>query len=80
MPYIHKEFRKDIDDGDIPVSVGELTYLFYSKALEYLEYHAKNFSTLSSIVAAFECAKLEFYRRHIAPYEDEKIQENGDVE
>ena len=26
-----------------------------------------------------ECAKLELYRRVAAPYEDEKIDQNGDV-
>jgi hypothetical protein len=26
-----------------------------------------------------ECAKQEFYRRNTAPYEDEKVLENGDV-
>jgi len=26
-----------------------------------------------------EHAKLEWYRKILAPYEDEKIQENGDI-
>lgn len=33
----------------------------------------------NSAVGMLECAKMEFYRRRTAPYEDEKIQENGDV-
>ena len=28
---------------------------------------------------ALRCAQMEFYRRVAAPYEDKKIQENGDV-
>lgn len=33
----------------------------------------------NSVVGVLECAKQEFYRRSTAPYEDEKIVENGDV-
>ena len=35
--------------------------------------------TIGDVVNAMECAKLEFYRRVAAPYEDTKIKENGDV-
>jgi len=31
------------------------------------------------VLGALECAKLEFYRRLVAVYEDVKIRENGDV-
>ena len=34
---------------------------------------------LNAIIGALECAKLELYRRVAAPYEDDKIIENGDV-
>jgi hypothetical protein len=30
-------------------------------------------------MGVLESAKLELYRRKIAPYEDDKIAENGDV-
>ena len=33
----------------------------------------------NSAVGMLECAKQEFYRRQTAPYEDEKVIENGDV-
>lgn len=33
----------------------------------------------NTIVGMLECCKLEWYRRRVAPYEDEKIEENGDV-
>lgn len=38
-----------------------------------------NFDNASNALAAVECAKLEFYRRILAPYEDKKIGENGDI-
>ena len=33
----------------------------------------------NSAIGMLECAKQEFYRRNTAPYEDEKVIENGDV-
>lgn len=33
----------------------------------------------NSAIGMLECAKQEFYRRQTAPYEDEKVIENGDV-
>jgi hypothetical protein len=32
------------------------------------------------VLGAMEAAKLEFYRRIVSPYEDEKIALHGDVE
>ena len=54
---------------------GNLNYflckLFLSKEMSYE--HARNF------IGELENAKLEIYRRWIAPYEDLKKKENGDV-
>ena len=33
----------------------------------------------NSAVGMLECCKMEFYRRDTAPYEDQKVRENGDV-
>ena len=38
-----------------------------------------SYATINDIIGALEGAKMEFYRRVVAPYEDEKIKENGDV-
>jgi hypothetical protein len=35
---------------------------------------------MNDIIGVLEAAKTEFYRRIIAPYEDIKIQDNGDME
>jgi hypothetical protein len=37
------------------------------------------YETLNAVIGVLECAKLEFYRRVAAPYEDTKIQQNGEV-
>lgn len=38
-----------------------------------------SYSDWNEIVGMLECCKLEFYRHLIGPYEDKKINENGDV-
>lgn len=81
MPYITKDDRDEIDRPHIsvPGHKGGLTYVLTQKCLEYAGAHRTSFDTYGDIIAALECAKLEFYRRMLAPYEDKKIKENGDV-
>ena len=38
-----------------------------------------NYERYNAVIGVLECAKQELYRRQIAPYEDEKCEENGDV-
>ena len=58
-------------------TVGELTYLFDLLADLYMSQHMMNYENLNAVVGSFECAKLEFWRRVTAPYEDTKIESNG---
>lgn len=39
----------------------------------------KNYSEMADVVKTFECAKLEFVRRVMNPYEDAAIAKNGDI-
>lgn len=61
------------------LSNGELNFLITCLGHLYLTKHGTSYNTISDVVKAMECAKLEFYRRVAAPYEDTKIQQNGDV-
>jgi len=79
MPYIKQYLRKEIEDGAVPVDPGQLNYLVSSICDIYIQEHGKTYATLNEVIGALECAKLELYRRVAAPYEDEKIKENGDV-
>lgn len=79
MPYILKEDRPLLDAGSTPLTPGELNYLLTMTCIKYLESRGESYQTYNNIIGALECAKLEMYRRSIAPYEDKKIQENGDV-
>jgi hypothetical protein len=48
----------------------------YQNALKVGE---RRYAQMNEILGALEAAKLELYRRIVSPYEDEKIEENGDV-
>jgi len=61
------------------LSNGELNYLITNLGLIYLDKHGCSYNTISDVVKALECSKLEFYRRVAAPYEDGKRDSNGEV-
>lgn len=84
MPYIPEADKSRLDpdfgtDRSEPITVGELTYLVTKVCVDYAEQRGESFATFGQVIAALECSKLEFYRRALAPYEDIKCGENGDV-
>ena len=79
MPYISETRRIKIDNLDAPENAGELNYLITTIILHYIHEKGNKYQTINDVVGALEGAKLEFYRRLAAPYEDRKIIENGDV-
>jgi hypothetical protein len=78
MPYINEKDRK-YSRIMVAVNAGDLNYLFTREIVEYIETKGLSYRTINDIIGALEGAKLEFYRRVAAPYEDQKIKENGDV-
>ena len=62
-----------------PLEPGQLNYAITCVLKDYIESNGLSYDTINDIVGALEGAKLEFYRRVAAPYEDKKIIENGDV-
>jgi hypothetical protein len=38
-----------------------------------------NYEKYNTVIGVLECVKQELYRRQIAPYEDKKCEQNGDV-
>ncbi len=84
MPYIHKESRRDFEKilNKVPTfaSVGELNFLICETLAKYIEdVGGLNYRSINDCLGALEGAKLEFYRRVAAPYEEKKQRENGDV-
>jgi hypothetical protein len=57
---------------------GTLNYIITRLVVWYLGKNP-NYERYNAAIGALECAKQELYRRQIAPYEDEKCEENGDV-
>lgn len=78
MPYIPKADRDSLISGHFPETAGELNFLFTGTCLAYLQ-AGESYQRYNDCIGALEGAKLELYRRRIAPYEDKKIKENGDI-
>ena len=84
MPYITQRERDHfLDDGIFPVrpanNAGQLNYQLTELCEKYLYQKRYSYQTMNDIIGALEGCKLEFYRRVAVPYEDKKIEENGDV-
>ena len=79
MPYIDSKSRMDVMTFGPMKKSGELNYMLTCKCLEYLKTMGKSYGTMNEIIGALDCAKMEFYRRVVVPYEQEKCKENGDV-
>lgn len=60
---------EDVKDGQLNYIVSSLVYSLYDT----------RYKDLNAAIGMLECVKQELYRRVVAPYEDTKIVENGDV-
>ena len=89
MPYIKSEdrakFRLYADHGEVGIKVvaktpGELQYCIALMVAVYLADKIDyRYQDLNDVMGALAGAQMEFYRKVVAPYEDRKINENGDV-
>lgn len=81
MPYIAPERRHELREGDVPRCAGDVAFLAFSAAMEFLDGldRPARFADYAAAMAGLESARAEFYRRRVAPYEDAAIQRNGDV-
>jgi len=93
MPYIVKDKREVLDpyisallnalrelesDDEKNSMSGNLNYTI-TKLLAVV-YGTGNYDDRSDAIKTLECAKLEFYRKYVARYEDQKEFENGAVD
>ena len=88
MPYIERKDRLALDYSIESLAIRISTYdeiagkfnYSISKMIDILfGQKGLNYANVNEIVGALECIKLELYRRIASPYEDKKIEENGDV-
>ncbi len=91
MPYIRQEDR-DLLDGALDKLLlvlthsssdkdlaGRLNYCFSYLAFRLFEYYEEGYTRANLINGVFVSAQQEFARRKLGPYEDQKIDENGDL-
>lgn len=85
MPYINKTARQRIDPaikdlaGRIE-SMGDLNYAITRLAVEKMNGGTQiTYASMSAIHGVLADVAAEFYRRMMAPYEDTKLKEHGDV-
>jgi hypothetical protein len=79
MPYIPQSEKQHVDQDNLITTAGQFNYALNQLVSIYIEQNGFNYQTSNDIIGAMECAKLELYRRLVAPYEDKKILQNGDV-
>lgn len=84
MPYIKQEEREfnacdSCGHFCAPIASGQLNFAISLYLNEYVERKGLSYQTINDILGALEGAKLEFYRRVAAPYENLKMVQNGDV-
>lgn len=83
MPYIKQEDRANLDKiveqmHEVGIAAnGDLNYLLYAYCKRHINPSYNNYKNF--IGELNQCA-TEIERRILAPYEDKKIKENGDVE
>lgn len=90
MPYIKEERRKRYDDaiqslasmlgnaGDDEVD-GDTNYVISRIVSGAFGFRGWRYRLAARALAVFECAKLEFYRCVVAPYEDKAIAKNNNI-
>jgi len=94
MPYIGKEVRADYDEltikkfrdwmrtrarqGESKTLPGDINWLISSVIWAVFDVNP-SYRAGNEIMGILESVKQEFYRKKLGPYEDKKIEENGDL-
>lgn len=87
MPYITEARRALIDDeiDALVTAIGQVTnpgtvnYAITRILRGTLLADSPRYEDYNAAIGVLACAQLELYRRHVAPYEDEARERNGDV-
>ena len=90
MPYIDKANREGLENAltsiacriiatDEADQACMLNYCISTLLSKSLAAQGTKYRKINELVGVLECAKLELYRRIASPYEDVKMESNGDV-
>lgn len=85
MPYIIQQRRKALNRSIKPLAIsvetdGDLNYAITSLVVAFIKKNGISYSVLARVIGTLTLVTHELQRRLIAPYEDHKIVENGDIE
>lgn len=89
MPYITRDARemhnpliaqivKQLKDTTRDERLGEINYIFTKIILGAFP-EQRRYCDYNNAIGILECCKMELYRRFAVPYEESKIQINGDL-
>lgn len=81
MPYIREDVRERVRPKSwaVPDDAGGLNYQITMLIRAYMAANGENYRHYNDVLGVLSAVGHELYRRKIAPYEDKKIEENGDV-
>jgi hypothetical protein len=84
MPYIKKEERIKFDNSALTIAsnasnCGDLNYAITVIIQEYIKKKGLNYATLNDVHGMLYACNAELYRRITGPYENTKVEQNGDV-
>lgn len=80
MPYIEIDKRKKFEPKcEVANFPGELNFQISMLLKNYIDKHGIKYQNCNDAMGALEGAKLEFYRRIVAPYEALAADRNGDI-
>lgn len=68
---------KNVKDPKDTAIDGIMNYVITRLTLNV--YGVGGYAIFNRAMGVLDCVAREFYRRKVAPYEDKKIKENGDV-
>lgn len=60
-------------------SPGDLNYAIHELIAGYMAMNGQSYQTCNDVLGVLAAISHEYYRRLVAPYEDRKIEQNGDV-
>jgi hypothetical protein len=79
LPYIESGIRESLNQGRKPTKAGELNYLLSQHVRDFIAMNGVSYTTLNAVAGVLSCLSMEVYRRITAPYEQQKLEESGDV-
>jgi hypothetical protein len=94
MPYIKQEDREKFNEipfdgvgkifplreiGELCNNAGDLNFAITMILQHYIEKKGESYAVHNEIMGMLDCCAKEWYRKRVGPYENEKIEENGDL-